>query len=124
MFALALSGLDVVAAGPPPSVAQMFLTVTTILWGILMMFGGVTSMLASFWPDRITGLLLERIALFAVGGACWVYAACLYAVYDVSSVGYLNLTTFLAIGAACFWRIRHVSGELKTLSRWIGWRED
>lgn len=122
MFALGLSGFFVVLSDAPPGSINSLLPHWAVNgWGTLMMIGGSLAIASSFWRDRITGLLLERIALMMIGGVCTVYAAAVWIVYEGDN-GPLNTLLFLAVGLACGWRTRHIRRELKRLSLWIGRR--
>lgn len=124
MFALALSGAWAgFTDASPQSVSALIPVWAADAWGFIMFFGGVLSISSSFWQDRITGLLIERLALGAIGGTCAFYALALALVYGMTN-GVLNIALFISISVACVWRIVHVRRELHLLSRWIGWTNE
>ena len=88
------------------------------LWGWTAMLGGTLGLLGSFWRDRITGLLLERVALAGVAGASIVYGSVL--LYVARGTGVVAASFLIGISIASIWRIRHVNRELRILTRWIG----
>lgn len=122
MFALGLSGASIAFSGSTPASLRPLPAWATETWGITMLIGGLLALVSAFWLDRITGLLIERIALGAIGGACAVYALA-FALYYEDRNGFLNIFQFFAITVACTWRIRHIQNELHTLTRWLRLKE-
>lgn len=104
--------------GQPGTLVELMPEYMVLLWGYTNMLGGLLGLAASFWKDRITGLLLERLALFAVGGVMFVYGAVLY--FVAGEPGYVASSFCVGIAFASWWRIVHVNRELKVLTRWIG----
>lgn len=103
--------------GRPNSLDEFLPHYIVLVWGWTLMIGGLIGLAAAWWPDRITGLLLERIALWGIGGITAVYGAVLLKVLGHTA----SVSAFfcISIAMASFWRIRHVNRELKVLSRWI-----
>lgn len=104
--------------GQPGTLVELMPDYMVTLWGWTCMIGGVLGLVSSFWRDRITGLLLERIALTAIGGVMLIYGAVLY--FVAGDKGYVASSFCIGIGIASAWRIVHINRELKVLTRWIG----
>lgn len=88
-----------------------------LLWGWTAMIGGILGLTAGWWKDRITGLLLERLALGAIGSITALYGCVLWAV--AGSTATVAATFCVSIGIASGWRIVHINRELRVLTRWI-----
>jgi len=118
LFFLGLSGATVAFnLGQPGSLTELMPQIVVRTWGATVMLGGIVGIAAGWWKDRITGLLLERIALAAVGGMTGVYGFVLMGV--AGGVGIFSGFLALSVTVASFWRIIHVNRELKVLTRWI-----
>jgi hypothetical protein len=90
---------------------------TVYIWSGLLIIGGALGLPAGFWKDRLTGLLLERIALAALAAACFVYAIVLVAV--AGKPGTVSAAFQMTVSIAAIWRIVHVNRELRLLTLWI-----
>jgi hypothetical protein len=113
-----LSGVaSAIGPGKPGTMQELLPDYMVDLWGWTMMVGGLLGLIAGFWKDRITGLLMERLALLTIGGVTLVYGVVVLA---VGGLGATTAGTFcLSMSVASFWRVVHVNRELRTLSRWI-----
>ena len=107
----------VLQIGEPGTLVALLPKHTVIAWGATVMVGGALGVVASWWKDRITGLLLERIALAGIGGGTFIYGGVL--IYVASSAATTAALYCLATAIASAWRIRHVNRELGVLTRWI-----
>lgn len=93
---------------------------TVYVWSFLLITGGALGLPAGFWKDRLTGLLLERIALASLAAACFVYAIVLLAV--AGGPGTTAAVFQMTVSIAAIWRIVHVNRELRLLTLWISKR--
>lgn len=83
-------------------------------WALTLMVSGMLCLIAAWWPDRATGLLMERIGMVTVGISCPVYAVVVaQATGWETSIVATALTT--SAGVASAWRAVHVTRELKLL---------
>lgn len=84
------------------------------VWAGMVFLSGSLGLISAFWRDRITGLLMERLALAGLGVACPLYAVIVQIQrgYENASVG-ITITAF--IGLAAWWRRVHVNRELRVL---------
>lgn len=115
--AAVLNGLFILLAiGEPPSMVSLLPGYALSIWGIVLLVVGTLGLIAGFWKDRITGLLLERIALAGLSGAMFIYASAIFAV--TGKAGVAAATFMVSVGLAGIWRISHVGRELKILDRW------
>lgn len=115
MVALATAGLAVVSQDAAPgSIADLVAPWAVQLWGWTMLFGGVVAVASAYWPDRILALLMERIALGAIAGACLVYSIGVVDAFRLEN-GSLNAGVFIGISVAAVLRIRDVNRELGRL---------
>lgn len=102
--------------GEPPALAALLPEYALTFWGVLLLVVGVLGIAAAFWRDRITGLLVERIALAGLAGGTVVYAI---AAVGFAGTGGMAVATFLlSVTIAARWRIRHIKKELQTLAKW------
>lgn len=99
----------------PPSLKELLPHLFVLIWGWLLTAGGLFGIVASWVPDRITGLLMERIALVAIGGAQFAYATVVWRV--AGSDGVATIFFQYAVSLASFWRVKHINLELYRLAQ-------
>ena len=119
-FELFTLGLCVLAGLPllfgdarPGSIAELLTDVQGDLWGGMLVFGAFTCLTGIFWPNRITGIVLEQVGLVAVG-----LASLFYAVVVLVSVGLTGAYATLYVvgfGLSCLWRYFQLLNYLRTL---------
>lgn len=115
--ASALSGtFATLSFGQPTTMVTLLPNGYVTVWGATLFVVGVLGMVAAFWRDRLTGLLMERIALAGLSGLMFVYATILIA--RAWGPGSASATFLASVGLAAAWRIHHVSRELRILERW------
>jgi hypothetical protein len=86
-------------------------------WGMCLIVGGALGIASAWWQDRLTGLLVERVALLAIAGSAPLYGIMLLAL--AGPIGITPAAMTISAGIAAGWRVHHVNRQLKTLSRWI-----
>jgi len=84
------------------------------VWALTLMLSSLLVMVAAFWRDRITGLLMERAGLFTLGTITPAYIIIVTTLLSFSS-GAIGIALTGSIGIASLWRVRHINKELKTL---------
>lgn len=118
LAACALSGFSTAFDfGQPGTLVDLMPESMVLLWGWVNMFGGLLGLAASFTKDRILGLLMERIALAAVGGVMLIYGVALY--FIAGEKAYVAASFCIGIGIASAWRMVHIRRELAILTEWI-----
>lgn len=117
MAALALAGGGNLFRESQSAINELLPPMMIKVWAATMLIGGVLAIVAAFWHDRITGLLLERIALSSVAFSCIIYGTAVYTVVGWAAFVPGSLITGTAL--ACIWRIAHVTRELKVLRQFI-----
>lgn len=118
LVACILSGITTVGDwGRPGTLNEILPEYMMMLWGWVLLLAGGLGIAAAFWKDRITGLLIERIALGGLGGILVVYGVAARIVGGSSATVIMIMCA--SLGAASFWRIHHVHRDLRRLHRWI-----
>lgn len=118
LAACLISGISTAVFDAGPATLRELLPVWAFwLWGAVLMMGGFFGLLGAFWEDRITGLLMERLALIAISGGSMVYAVTVVSL--AGKVGYTTAAYTMSVGIAGFWRVRHINRALRVLSRWM-----
>ena len=119
MFALVLGGLGNLLTPGSEVLQQGLDPFFHKLWAIVMISGGAIAIVAAWWRDRITGLLLERIALISVGLMAPVYSGALVLSTTDFEAASLTAAFTTSAGLASLWRAAHVSRELKKLRYFV-----
>jgi hypothetical protein len=88
------------------------------MWGVFLSIGGFLILLGIYWPkDKITGMLIERSGLVALGGACLIWS--ILVLWRVQLNGLFSATLtfglFLACLAQWFWINGDVNRVLKVI---------
>lgn len=113
LFALAISGAGNFFTPGSEVLQQGLDPLSHKVWAATLMVSGVLGLIAAWWRDRITGLIMERIALVSVGLACPVYGV---VVAEATKNGWESVLIPTAmtcsIGIAALWRAVHVTREL------------
>lgn len=84
-------------------------------WGFILFVSGSLAITAAWWRDRVTGLLLERLALSALAAACTIYAIAVALLVGGDASQTIAFTASAGIASA--WRVRHLNHELFRLAR-------
>jgi hypothetical protein len=87
-------------------------------WALTLTVSALMALASAWWRDRITGLLLERTGLLAMGVSCPLYALIVY-LQSGLSVGVPGITLTTLLGGACLNRAIHVHRELKILRHFV-----
>jgi hypothetical protein len=119
MLALVIAGGANLFGVASSSITQLIPRPFLMVWSGVMFLGGMLALVAAWWPDRITGLLLERTALTAVSLSLFIYAGGVAYIAGRTGAVAICLTLFLGVAAA--WRILHINRELAVLHRFIAW---
>lgn len=90
----------------------------SVVWGIFLTAGGFLSLLGIYWPrNPITGMLIERSGLVALGGASLIWS--ILVVWRVQLDGvisaFLTLALFLACRAQWKWINKNVNTIIKAI---------
>lgn len=119
LLACVLSGFAHVAGFADHDSAIFLLpTWAVYVWSMSLMAGGLLALVAGWWRDRVTGLLLERVGLAAIAGVTPVYATVLFTAFGMTAI--VPGTLSYAISIAAVWRVIHIHRELVILKRFIG----
>lgn len=118
MFALAMSGLGNLFT-PGSAVLQEGLDpFFHKLWAALLLISAAMALAASFWRDRVSGLLVERIALITMGSICPLYGIVVILQIGFTE-GLIGISIMISAGIAALWRAVHVNRELKILRHFV-----
>lgn len=113
MFACALGGLGNLITPGSDAARELLHPVFVEIWAVTLLFGGLTALISLFWRDRVMGMLIERLALTAIGISCPTYALILGMAAGLSAVVGATLTA--SVGIAALWRVFHINRELRML---------
>lgn len=76
-----------------------------VIWGLFLTIGGFLCLLGIYWPKSpITGMLVERSGLVALGGASFIWS--ILVVWKVHTNGLFSALLTFALFLACLaqWR--------------------
>lgn len=88
------------------------------LWAVTLMISTLLGLISAFLSDRISGLLVERIALLTMGLSCPAYAIVVGIQMGVQ-FAFVSIVIMFSIGIAGVWRAVHVSRELRILRHFV-----
>lgn len=110
LTACVIQGLVVLThTARPPSVQALLPPWLRLLWGVLLLVGGVLSVAGLYWPDPFTGIEIKRVGLVLAAAGVLAYGVALLA---VGPNGYLAAATNIAFAFACAVRVYQVSQAL------------
>jgi hypothetical protein len=95
-----------------------------LLWGGLMLVGGVAAVAGLYWPgDPVDGVLIKRGGLITLAPLTLAYG--LAGLADVPAARFVASTFAIAFAVACVLRVRQVTVAIKGLhSQLRGLREE
>lgn len=117
LVAISISGVANLIGTENTVIADLLPVLFLKVWAATMLVGGLGAMVAAFWHDRVTGLLLERACLSAVSLVLTVYGGAVF--YLVRLEGSVAATLAVALGVAAAWRCVHVTRELRIVRTMI-----
>ena len=91
----------------------------SIAWGGFLFIGGFFNLLGIYWPKNpVTGMLIERSGLVALGGASLLWSVLI--VWKVQLTGLFSATLTFALFLACLaqwrWINKNVSEIMKVIN--------
>ena len=95
----------------PSTIRGLLPVALTICWYLLLFAGGIVGLAGIYIKSVITGILVERIGLFAVAFAISVYVLALFASSGLHALGTGIL--LMSLASACAWRIFTINHDLK-----------
>lgn len=93
----------------PPSVQAVLPPILRILWGSLLLIGGVFSVSGLYWWHPFTGIEIKRVGLVAAAGGTLTYGI---ALIFLGPIGYVGAAYNLFFCTACIVRVGQVSRAL------------
>lgn len=119
LFACALGGAGNLFAEGSQVLNELPLAFHEV-WAITLMAASIAAIVAAWWPDRITGLLLERLGLLSIGLVCPAYALLLVTFSEPPSAVAVSAALTASVGVAAIWRGGiHVTRELHILRTYV-----
>lgn len=117
LVALTISGASNLFGTNTSVIATLLPVLFLKVWAATMLVGGLGAMIAAFWHDRVTGLLLERACLSAVALVLFVYGGAIW--YLAGNKGIVPASLALALGVASGWRCLHITREIRIVRTFI-----
>jgi hypothetical protein len=81
-----------------------------VMWGLLLLAGGVLSVSGLYWFDQFTGVEIKRVGLLCAAGGTLAYGA---ALLTIGPTGFVVAATNIAFALACIVRVVQVTRALK-----------
>lgn len=117
LFAFVVGGFGALLGPAPGSVNELVPDWLRIIWGAVLLAGGITGLVSAWLPDRLVGLLVERIALSWIGGAAAAYGVAV--LYVAGWGGLLAGTLVLSVAWAAVKRALDVTRTLRLLDKML-----
>lgn len=114
-----VGGLGIVTNTSNNAITQAMGEPYATIWGLFLTLGGILILLGIYWPkDAITGLIIERAGLVALGGASLIWS--ILVVWRVHLNGLfsalLTFGLFLACLAQWWWIDQNVNRVIKAVN--------
>jgi hypothetical protein len=111
LAACATSGWAVLSHTAQPTSLQALLPPwLRVVWGALLLVGGVLTVVGLYWRDHFTGIEIKRVGLIAAAAATLAYGT---ALLTIGPPGFVAAAGNLATGLACIVRVWQVTHALK-----------
>lgn len=95
----------------PPSLQLALPPTLRLVWGALLLIGGVFSVSGLYWWDPFTGIEVKRVGLISAAAGTLAYAVAV--ISYAGSMGFLGAAYNVFFAAACIVRVRQVTRALK-----------
>lgn len=86
----------------PDSIQQILPWWYEDAWGWLILAAGVAGIVGIVWPKRVTGVVIEQLALVTLGGAMATYMVAAWLAFGLQALFLIAFT--LTLSVACFRR--------------------
>jgi hypothetical protein len=110
---VAASGVAYFFGPPPGSVATLLPGGLASLWYGSLALGGATGLVSAAWPDALTGVLIERAAMWPLGMATLAYSVALVALAHLVALFTAGLVA--GFGVAAILRALQITRELRSV---------
>jgi hypothetical protein len=118
MGLITLSGIAMLSGISHSSVTDAMGTTSTYIWGAFLFAGGFLSLLGAYWPkDPITGMLIERSGLVALGGSSLIWSVIV--VWRIHLNGLFSALLTFGLFLACLAQWRWVNKNVSKVMRAI-----
>lgn len=99
----------------PGSIEGTIGPVGTVAWYLVILLGSIAATVGIAWPERATGLILERVGLLATGLSTLFYGV--VAVILLGGVAVYPALTICGYAVAALWRARQIRRFLATVAK-------
>ena len=102
---ITVSGLAIITGISNSTITKAMGSPYSVIWGLFLFVGGFLCLLGIYWPRQpLTGMLIERSGLVALGGACLIWSILVY--WKVHTAGLFSSLLTFALFLACLaqWR--------------------
>jgi hypothetical protein len=80
------------------------------LWGGGLTLGAFVTLVGSYWPNKITGMLIERSGIFLLGGISLIWPVLILGLIGFRSP-FTVVATFIFAGT-CFLQVRYINKHI------------
>jgi hypothetical protein len=116
---ITVSGIPLALGISQSAITRAMGTPYTNFWGIFLFLGGLLSLIGIYWPkDPITGMIIERAGVVALGGASFIWS--FLVIWRVQLNGLFSATLTFALALACWaqwrWINKNVNSVIKAIN--------
>lgn len=113
-----LAGIGIVFGASTNTITRAMGEPYATIWGAFLVIGGFLILLGIYWPKRtLTGLLIERSGLVALGGASLIWS--ILVIRKVQLDGLFSAMLTLGLFIACVAQWRWINRNINTAIRAI-----
>lgn len=114
LFLIAITGLLTIFGLSENAVITEMGEPWASFWGAGLTVGATITVAGSYWPDKITGMLIERSGIFLLGGISVIWP-----ILIVSMVGWnrspFTVVSTVIFSATCFLQVRYINKHIKLI---------
>lgn len=114
LFLIAVTGILTLIGASENAITREMGNPWASLWGLGLLIGSIVSIVGAYWPNKITGMLIERSGIVLLGGisAIWPILIIWLIGFFRSPFTVVSVTIF---SITCFLQVRYINNHIKLI---------
>lgn len=111
---IALTGLLIILNLSDDAITKNMGEPWASIWGIALMLGSLVALLGSYYPNKLTGMFIERSGILLLGGASAIWPIAIVVRLGFFRSPFTVIITAI-FAATCFLQVRYINKHIKLI---------